>query len=122
MRVKLDENLGRRGAERLRAAGHDVATVHGQGLCSASDPQILEACRSEGRCLVSLDLGFANPMVFRPSEYAGIAVLRLPSRPAADDLPVMMDLLVAEMKVAPLEGRLWVVEPGRIRQYQPEED
>ena len=122
MRVKLDENLGRRGAERLRAAGHDVATVHGQGLCSASDPQLLEACRSEGRCLVSLDLGFANPMVFRPSEYAGIAVLRLPSRPAADDLPAMMDLLVAEMKVASLEGRLWVVEPGRIRQYQPEED
>jgi hypothetical protein len=122
VRVKLDENLGRRGAERLRAAGHDVATVHGQGLCSASDPQILEACRSEGRCLVSLDLGFANPLVFRPSEYAGIAVLRLPSRPAADDLPAMMDLLVAEMKVAPLEGRLWVVEPGRIRQYQPEED
>jgi len=122
VRVKLDENLGRRGAERLRAAGHDVATVHGQGLCSASDPQLLEACRREGRCLVSLDLGFANPMVFRPSEYAGIAVLRLPSRPAADDLPAMMDLLVAEMKVASLEGRLWVVEPGRIRQYQPEED
>jgi len=122
VRVKLDENLERRWAERLRAAGHDVATVHGQGLCSASDSQLLEACRSEGRCLVSLDLGFANPMVFRPSEYAGIAVLRLPSRPAADDLPAMMDLLVAEMKVASLEGRLWVVEPGRIRQYQPEED
>jgi hypothetical protein len=122
VRVKLDENLGRRSAERLRAAGLDVATVHEQGLAAASDAELIAACRGERRCLVSLDMDFANPLLFKPSEYAGIAVLRLPSKPSADDLVALVDLLAAELAVAPVEGRLWVVEPGRIRQYQPEEE
>jgi len=36
---------------------------------------------------VTQDLDFANPLVFKPEDYAGIAVLRLPSHPAAADLP-----------------------------------
>lgn len=64
MKIKLDENLGQRGAELFRAAGHDVATVPGQGLCSASDRELIMACKAEKRCLVSLDLDFANPLVF----------------------------------------------------------
>jgi hypothetical protein len=122
VKVKLDENLGRRSAERFRAAGHNVATVHEQGLSAASDPELIAACRSERRCLVSLDMDFANPLLFKPSQYTGIAVLRLPSRPSADDLLALVDLLAAELTVSPVEGRLLVVEPGRIRQYQPEEE
>jgi len=121
VKVKLDENLGRREADRLRAAGHDVATVCEQGMASAADRQLIEACRRERRCLVSLDLDFANPLLFRPSDYAGIAVLRLPPKPTADDLLALMDALAAELKTASIEGKLWVVERHRIRQYQPED-
>ena len=121
MKVKLDENLGRREADRLRASGHDVATVCEQGMASAADRQLIEACRRERRCLVSLDLDFANPLLFRPSDYAGIAVLRLPPKPTADDLLALMDALAAELKTASIEGKLWVVERHRIRQYQPED-
>jgi len=28
----------------------------------------MEACRAEGRCLVTLDLDFGNPLLFKPSE------------------------------------------------------
>jgi hypothetical protein len=37
VRLKLDENLGRRTARILAKAGHDVATVAGQGLSGFTD-------------------------------------------------------------------------------------
>jgi predicted nuclease of predicted toxin-antitoxin system len=86
VKLKLDENLGRRGREILAAAGHDVCTVMDQLLTGAEDRTLIERCREEGRCLVSLDLDFANPLTFLPSRYPGMAILRLPARPAQSDL------------------------------------
>ena len=59
----------------IAAAGHDVASVADQGLEGSLDGDLLKYCRAEGRCLVTLDLEFANPLVFLPSRYLGIAVL-----------------------------------------------
>jgi len=76
VKLKLDENLGTRGKSVLVAAGHDACTVAEQSLTSFEDHAIIERCRLEDRCLVTLDLDFANPLVFQPSLYPGIAVLR----------------------------------------------
>lgn len=122
MKLKLDENLGRRQAELLRQAGHDVCTVHDQGLCAATDPQLLERCREESRCLVTLDLDFSNPMRFDPSTRPGIVVMRLPHRPAMEDLDAAVRTLVGALATRPIEGRLWVVRQGRIREYEQEDD
>jgi hypothetical protein len=58
---------------------------------AASDAALIAACTAEARCLVTLDLDFANPLRFPPAGYAGIVV-----------------------------GKLWIIEPGRVREYLPE--
>lgn len=118
MRLKLDENLGQRGAELLRQAGHDVATVIEQGLQSGPDPALIEVCRTENRCLVTLDLDFSNPLRFNPANYAGIAVLRLPARLTPNDLADALQTLIAGLEQEEVFGKLWIIQRGRLRIYQ----
>lgn len=120
MRLKLDENFGRRGAEILTAAGHDVATVPTEGLCHASDRDLTRVCRSEGRCLVTLDLDFGNPLVFQPADYPGLAVVRLRGKAEPSDLELALRTLVAGLDTGSVVGKLWIIEPTRLREYQPE--
>lgn len=61
MKIKLDENLGRRGTAVFRAAGHDVDTVVDEGLASATDDAVRAAATHVDRVLVTLDLDFAHP-------------------------------------------------------------
>lgn len=121
MRLKLDENLGRRGVELFRNAGHNVTTIAEQGLAGAQDRRLIEICREERRCLVTLDLDFGNPLLFRPSYYYGIAVLRLPARPIPEDLLDTVRTLIGGLSKENIEGKLWIIQKGRIRAYQPEE-
>ena len=86
MKLKLDENLGNAAKIVLHEAGHDVSTVPIQRLQEAPDDELILECKKEGRALITLDLDFANPLRFRPTEYSGIAVLRLPAKPSAQAL------------------------------------
>jgi predicted nuclease of predicted toxin-antitoxin system len=119
VRLKLDENPGDRGADILRQAGHDVSSVRAQGLSGAPDSQVIEVCRRETRCLVTLDRGFGHTLVFDPSRYPGIAILRLPSRPTPDDLYAAIRTLISGLERRSIQGRLWTVQRGRIREYDP---
>jgi predicted nuclease of predicted toxin-antitoxin system len=120
VKLKLDENLGRRVADRFRVAGHDVTTVAGQGLAGATDENVIRICREEQRGLVTLDSDFGNPLIFNPADYSGIAVLRLPSRSDESALLVACQTLIVALDRQEFVGRLWSVERGRIREYRPD--
>jgi predicted nuclease of predicted toxin-antitoxin system len=120
MKFKLDENLGRRGKDLLAASGHDVTTVYDQNLRQALDTEVINACQKEGRCLVTLDLDFGNPLRFKPSQYSGIAVLRLPARPSYTDLLIVIQTLVKAIETESIDRQLWIVERARVRIYRPD--
>jgi predicted nuclease of predicted toxin-antitoxin system len=122
LKLKLDENLGHRARALLEDAGHDVATVHEESLCSASDNEVIQASRQEGRCLVTLDLEFGNPLRYHAADFSGIAVLRLPARASLEHLENAIHTLTHALQPT-IARHLWIVEAGRIRIYQdPEED
>ena len=118
MKVKLDENLGARGAEFLKTAGVDVATVAEQGLLSSPDADLLQVCAAEGRCLITLDKDFSDPLQYPPSRYAGIIVVRLPGQFRMHFVDRALALVVDASTTADVRGRLWVVEVDRIREYR----
>lgn len=118
LRFKLDENLSPEGRILFLAAGHDVATVSEESLGGAADRVIANACRSEGRCIITADDDFAQIVDYPPDEYNGIIVLRHPH----PNLSRMTALLKQVIKLAEKEspvGRLWIVEPGRVRIHEP---
>jgi predicted nuclease of predicted toxin-antitoxin system len=117
--LKIDENLGNRGVALLRAAGHDVATVYEQKLASSSDDNLLEVCRKESRCLVTLDKDFSNPFLYDPAKYAGIAVLRPSDNPKEMEIRQALEILIARLATSEISGKLWIVEKHRIREYSP---
>ena len=121
MRFKLDENLDLRLVPLLEESRHDVDTVHGERLTGSQDDVIYEACVHSGRVLVSLDLDFANPMRFPPGETPGIVIVR-PARPLLPLIRATLAAALPELTARSLAGKLWIVEPGRIRLYDPDEE
>ena len=99
-----------------------MTTVPAQRLCGATDAELIAVCSAENRGIVTLDLDFGNPLLFRPANYAGIAVLRLPARPMPDDLLDAIRTLIAGLAQRQIEDKLWIIQRGQIREYQPEED
>jgi predicted nuclease of predicted toxin-antitoxin system len=121
MKLKLDENLGELGRDLLTAKGHDVSTVARQRLSGSQDIALYEACRSEGRVLITLDRDFGEVLRFPPEGTAGIAILDCRGRLSPVTIGARIKELTALLEVQRIDGQLWIVEPGRVRVHQKRE-
>lgn len=120
MKFKLDENFGIRTQQIFRTAGYDIQTVRDQKLQGCLDQNLYEVCCKEKRCLVTLDLDFADVIHFPPSSSSGIVVIRIPRNPSFALLEQLVRQFLQALTQMPVEKKLWIVEVGRIRVHQLE--
>lgn len=121
MKFKLDENFGTRAQWLFRARGHDVVTVWEESLQGITDRRLYDVCKTEERCLVTLDLDFSNVIRFPPRASAGIAVLRLSRNPSLVAIEDAARRFLHAIERSPITGQLWIIETGRIRIHQSNE-
>jgi predicted nuclease of predicted toxin-antitoxin system len=120
LRFLVDADLPRSATSLLRGHGHDVLDVRDVGLGSSTDSEIARRARDERRCLVTGDFGFADVRNYDPASYAGIMVLSLPAAATARlILRLIEDVMQQPEILARLDGRLAIVEPGRLRLRPP---
>jgi predicted nuclease of predicted toxin-antitoxin system len=114
MRFKVDENLHDDIAALLASHGHDVHTVHFQGLRGAGDADLAQRCRNEDRALVTLDLDFADIRAYPPADYSGLIVLRVRDQSRRHVLDVLTRAIPLFAQ-RPLSGQLWILSESGVR-------
>lgn len=116
MRFLIDEDLPRKTDNLLQQYGHEAIDVRDIGLRGASDADIATYARTHGLCLLTGDTGFADIRNYPPERYPGIVVLHLPANATSSTmLNVLKSLLVQTGIVGQLDGKLAIVELGRVR-------
>ena len=114
LHFKLDENADPRWRVPLEEAGNDVSSVADEGLQGADDQTLAAVCRDQRLCLITADLDFAQTIEYPPREYHGLIALRHAKPTLAGMRGLIRQVALAARDESPL-GRLWIVEPGRIR-------
>ncbi len=120
MKLKLDENIDPRAKDILTQAGHDVLTAQEEALGGVLDDAVAAAASREGRCLLTLDLDFANIFAYPPERYAGLVVLRHPYPTVKGLLDLVHQFTISLCSHNP-HRHLWIVEPGRLRIHEETE-
>ncbi|MEO0070539.1 MAG: DUF5615 family PIN-like protein [candidate division WOR-3 bacterium] len=114
MKFKIDENLPQESAQLLSLAGYDTQTVKEQNLVGVSDATLYNQCQSEGRILITLDLGYANILAYPPRESPGIIILRA-NRQDKETVINLLKRIITHFGREPLTNRLWVVDENQLR-------
>jgi len=122
LKIKLDENLGSTVASLFLNAGYQATTIKEEGLAGLPDEEVIEVCENEGKILVTIDKGFSNPLLFPPSQYHGIIVLRPGHEASLAALQQLAQSVVKFLGVEPIQGKLWVVTRERIRVHQDSQE
>lgn len=77
MKIFIDECVWQITRDFILQHGHDLATVEERGLAGADDEVVLAQAVKEDRALLTRDMHFSNILLYPPSNYSGIIVLRI---------------------------------------------
>jgi predicted nuclease of predicted toxin-antitoxin system len=115
VRFLLDQNLSRRLADLLAAAGHDVVHTSQLGLSRADDLTVLEHAAAEKRILISADTDFGVLLAQGHRRAPSLILLRRerPRRPQAQATLLLghIDRVAADLD----DGAVVVLEEARVR-------
>lgn len=100
----------------LRDSGHDPVHVQDVFPPGTTDHDIASYAIRTGRCLITRDFDFANIRSFPPHDHTGLVVLFVPSDRGSQYIRELLEEFVVRIaELAPLDGKLFIVERGRIR-------
>ncbi|MCI0740832.1 MAG: DUF5615 family PIN-like protein [Gemmataceae bacterium] len=116
MHFLVDASMPRDAAPLIQSRGHHATDVRDIGLGGARDQDIAAHAQAQRLVIVSRDFDFADVRNYPPDQYAGIAVIDLPSTATAPTILNLVDFLLQQSQTLnDLPGRLAIVAPGRIR-------
>ena len=115
MRFRVDQNLSRKVAAALRAAGHDVVHTSEVGLSTASDHAIAALAVSEERVVVSADTDFGTLLATSGAERPSVVLVRLRAPRPAEALAAVVLANLEEVRGDLDAGAIVVLEDERVR-------
>jgi len=114
MRFLTDENIYSQMVQAIRNLSYDVLDIKEQNLFSMPDSEIIQMAQDTERILITYDKDFSNILIYPPSQYSGIIVLRL-SRLTIKDAVNQLINFIKELSEEKIKGRLAILEPDRVR-------
>jgi predicted nuclease of predicted toxin-antitoxin system len=114
VKLLLDENLSPAHAVRLRRLGHDAVAVIERGMGGAEDRVVRQLASDEQRVLVTIDSDFSHLPRFPVENTPGVIWLR-PWPPTETVIQALLDGALLRLAAIAVQGKIVVVEPGRIR-------
>ena len=96
--------------------GHEAFHVEQAEHGTAPDPIIGAFALDTRRCIVTGDFDFANIRDYDPRRFHGIVVLTLPRNTGTGYITRILEYFFQRLpEFIPLDGKLLIVEMGRIR-------
>lgn len=114
MRIKLDECVPVLVAEGLIKQGHDVHTVHQEGLTGASDLTLWDSVQLEKRFLITTDLDFSDVRRYQPGTHHGVLLIRLKAE-GQEKIAKLVDWLFAQHETESWDGCFIVATDHKVR-------
>ena len=114
MKFKIDENISKSAAYLLNDHGHEAETVFFENIAGIKDEKLIEVCKTEKRCLITLDHDFSDIKKYPPENYFGIILLKVKSLGKAE-VNQLIQRLLPLLNTEQITSKLWIVDHEKIK-------